>query len=262
MLSVTSKRLGVGVLTFVLSIAAPAGAKANEEVYRKVAPSTALIMKGGGLGTGWVIDVENRLLVTARHVVADGRGGVVNEVDVTLAQLDKNGNVITDLRHYLTNKATLTVKGKVVYDSARRDMALIQLPQLPAGIQALKLATESARPGQNVHVIGNSSFREGGLFAYSYGKVRTTFLFDPPGDAIQAKVVSHQTPTNKGDSGGPVVNDKGEVIGCISQGTTGVTPAKDDPFYAVQVTDYSIDAFEIAEGLRQWQAQRLAAQHR
>jgi S1-C subfamily serine protease len=256
----TMKRLGIGLLALTLSLAAAFPAFANEEVYRKVAPSTAVVMRpDGGHGTGWVIDVQNRLLVTARHVVDDGKGGVFKQVDITLAA-SKDGNVITDWSHYIANKATLTVKGTVVYDSARKDMAIIQVPNLPQGMTALVLAKDPARPGQDVHVIGNSPLREGGVFAYCYGKVRTTFRFDPPGDPILAHVVAHQTPTNKGDSGGAVVNNKGEVVGFISQGTTGEPAPRGNPFHQVQVTDYSINAFEIKAGLDEYTARQVAAE--
>src|SRR5205823_4888879 len=140
-------------------------------------------------------------LVTARHVVADGKGGVFNEVDVTFAQIDETGAIINDAARYLQNKAA--VKGKVVYDSARRDMALIQLPNIPNGLKPLVLSKAPARPGQMVHVVGNSTVNEGSLFAYCYGKVRNTFVYDPPGNPIKARVVAHHAPTNHGDSGGP-----------------------------------------------------------
>jgi hypothetical protein len=81
------------------------------------------------------------------------------------------------------------------------------------------------------------------------GKVRNVFPWRAKQGAISARVVSHHSPTNKGDSGGPVLNNKGEVVAFISQGTIGEPQPPGSDFHMVQVTDLSIAVEEIVLGL-------------
>jgi S1-C subfamily serine protease len=224
------------------------------ELHRKVARSTAWVISSRGFGTGWLVDAGQGYLVTARHVVADGTN-VEKQVQVLFAQFDGDGQVITDRSYYDKNKERLSIRATVVYESLRRDMAVLKLERVPAGVPALPLAARAPRPGQAVHLVGNSSVRHGGLFGYCRGAVRNVFRFDPPGNPILAEVVAHHVPTNQGDSGGAVVNNQGEVVAFISQGTTGGMPTggwTDNQ----QVLDHSICVTEIRLGL---QALRAAA---
>jgi S1-C subfamily serine protease len=235
------------------------------KLHQKVARSTAWIVSPrGSTGTGWLVDAGNRYLVTARHVVQEGRG-IAKTVDVLFAQFNEAGEVITDKGHYEKHKEQLAIKGKVVYESVERDMAVLQLARLPEGVLALPLAARNPLPGQEVHVIGNSSTSFGGLFGYNAGRVRNVFRWVLRSGAIKADVVAHYCPTNQGDSGGPVVNQRGEVVAFISQGTTGgMTPSRvigtvqalqqgqrlaDSPFDVQQVLDHSIAVSEIRTGL-------------
>jgi hypothetical protein len=247
----SNHRLGLGLVAGALSLLASGPARSSEAVYRKVAPSTALVFKsegpfGGGSGTGFLVDAEQRLLITARHVVENTTGGIAPAVIVMFAQT-RNGEVITDADYYRRNRQTLALRGKVVYESVRRDMAVIQVEKLPDGVKPLPLAAEPARPGQMVHVIGNSSERFGGVFSYCRGYVRNVFRYEELG----ARVVATQAPTNRGDSGGPTVNNFGEVVGFAAMSTLGVAPPKDSPFYNLQVTGLSVCVSEIREGLRE-----------
>jgi hypothetical protein len=257
-MSAPAKRLAPGVLALALCLQQAGPARANEELYRKVAASTAVIYKnegpfGGGAGTGFLIDARERLLVTARHVVEKTGGGGAHAVIVIFAET-RDGQVITDVSHYRRHWATLALRGKVVYESVRRDMAVIQVEKLPAGIKALELAAHAARPGQMVHLVGNSSERFGGVFSYCRGYVRNVFRWEDLG----ARVVATQAPTNRGDSGGPTVNNLGEVVGFACMSTTGASPPKESIFHELQVTGLSVCVTEIREGLREMRERQLA----
>src|ERR1043166_1259453 len=100
-------------------------ARANEELYRKVAQATVYVSRndgpqGNGLGTGFLIDANERLVVTARHVV-ETKNGLADVVLVVFAQ-SKDGEVITESEYYRNNWNTLAIRGKIVYESVRRDM--------------------------------------------------------------------------------------------------------------------------------------------
>jgi S1-C subfamily serine protease len=227
-----AKRAAPGILIAALALTAgavavnsgrgqlPVGGQPQQEaaveLHKKVALSTAWVITPRGYGTAWLVDAKQGYVVTARHVVAG-----LKEADLIFAQCKRNGDIITDRAHYERNKATLAVRATVVYQDVRRDMAVLKVHGLLPGIPALSLAARAPRPGQEIHVIGNSSVRHGGLFGYSRGTVRNVFRFDPAGNPILAEVVAHHAPTNQGDSGGPVVNNQGEVVAFISEGTTG-----------------------------------------
>lgn len=89
-----------------------------------------------------------------------------------------------------------------------------------------------------MHVIGNSTGGRGGLFGYNRGFVRNAFLHGQQGSFCFFSLC-HQSPTNHGDSGGPVANDDGELVATISHGTTGGGGERE------QVVDYSVHVKEI-----------------
>jgi hypothetical protein len=232
-----------------LGLIQAAQVRASEELYRKVAPATAYISTSdgpltAGSGTGFLIDAQERLLITARHVV-ETKNGVADAVVVVFAQT-KDGEVVTEADYYRANWKQLAVRGKVVYDSVRRDMAVIQVEKLPEGIKPLELAPQKARPGQTIHVVGNSSVVLGGMFNYCRGQVRNTFRYNLTG----ANVLATHAPTNRGDSGGPVVNNLGEVVGFCSLSTGGAR-SKKDALDGDQLVDLSICVSEIRTGLQE-----------
>src|SRR5262245_53212941 len=95
----------------VATLLAPRTARADEELYKKVASSTVLLYKTGGpingsAGTGFVIDAKERLIVTARHVVENLNGGFAPVIEVMFAQT-RDGEIITEAKHYLSQRPKL-----------------------------------------------------------------------------------------------------------------------------------------------------------
>lgn len=241
----------VWAVTVALCLTAGQAARANEEVYRKTALSTVWVERDDGSNAaGFVVDVEGRLVATARHVVAKGKG-VLSKVDVTFAEADEDGDVITDMAHYTKKGSKGRHSAEVVYESEKSDLAILRVAKLPPNVKALPLAVKQARPGQDVHVVGNSTSKHGALFRYCTGKVSNVFRWTPPGLKTVAQVVAHAAPTNQGDSGGPVVNNKGEVVAFVSTGTTGVEGNdRNNVFHRQQVVDHSICVSELKAGLK------------
>src|SRR5262249_39368720 len=101
---------------------------------------------------------------------------------------------------------------------AKRDLAIIQAQSLPASAPALKLAAASPVPGDVVHSLGNPGVSDA-LWVYTSGTVRQIYvkkMLYANNQFIEARVIDTSSPINPGDSGGPVVNGQGELVGVTS----------------------------------------------
>src|SRR5262249_30545025 len=136
-----------------------------------------------------------------------------------------NDLVIPDRTYYL--EKVRPVKGRVLDTDSRRDLAVIELESLPLQATELKLAARSPLTASTVHTVGNpgTNFPPPGttpdpLWKYTRGEVssvyRKKFSLSQTGQAIDATIVQTTQPINPRDSGGPVVNDKGEVVAVTS----------------------------------------------
>jgi hypothetical protein len=95
---------------------------------------------------------------------------------------------------------------------------------VPEGVKAIPLAATSPDPGDGVHSIGNAG-QSGALWGYVKGTVRQVYrkkwkaeLGPRKVATFEAKVVETDSATNHGDSGGPLLNDKGELVGVTEGG--------------------------------------------
>jgi serine protease Do len=201
-------------LSFIIGLATanPAG-WADADTYTKTVPSTAWIVTSNAddetsHGTGVLVDEEKRLVLTNAHVVGDSRTVALFFADM------KNGAPQVKRKHYLDNVTKLGQPGRVVAVDRRRDLALIEITKVPEGVKAIKLADSSVTPGSSVDVVGNPG---GGdvLWVYTSGTVRSVYdkKFKSNYGEHEFRAVEIQSPIQPGDSGGPVVNAKGELVG-------------------------------------------------
>jgi tetratricopeptide (TPR) repeat protein len=189
------------------------------ELVDRMLQSTAYVLADNSpqpawTGSGWVIDKGRRLMITNQHVVSN-----LDQVYVIFPEYHEE-DVVRDTDHYLRQSSRIAAK--VILSDPARDLAVIQLESLPEGIEALPLASRSPRAGERLHSLGNP---EGEMWLYTEGRVRgvrvKTFYNDDGNLGTirrHCKVVETQSPTNHGDSGGPVVNDRGEIVGVVQGG--------------------------------------------
>jgi S1-C subfamily serine protease/Tfp pilus assembly protein PilF len=215
------RRAPLLLFAVLLSCGRAACDEPGPEAYRRVLRGTAwVITPAKGKGTGWVIDRGRKLLVTNLHVVAEH-----DAVDVFFPAR-RDGRLVTERTYYTENirelrKAGRAVSGRVVRTDAARDLALVELESLPDDVSELKLAAGPPLPGEEVHSVGNRRDLDQ-LWGYTSGQVRQTFRSDEGyfwhGRQLAkgAAVVLAGSPINEGDSGGPVVNGRGEVVGVAS----------------------------------------------
>jgi S1-C subfamily serine protease len=222
-LGINLKNYWIGLTAAALGLAGAAEARADADLYERTLRSTAWVVSPIGkdkvsFGSGALVDVKRRLVVTNFHVVEK------REQAVVFFPRFQAGQLVSDPGAYIKNSDKLAVAGKVLKTDPTRDLAVIELRSLPAGVRALPLARQAPRPGQAVHAIGNSGISDGALWRYSKGEVRQ--VYQKKGKTkndtglefeINARVLESQIPSNKGDSGGPIVNERGELV-AITQG--------------------------------------------
>jgi S1-C subfamily serine protease len=224
----------------------PANLNTGSRVYKHGMKSTVFIMvptaEGVATGTGFLIDNQKRLLATAYHVVDE-----TEEVQIIFPVFKTDRTVIADLEYYQRRVSEIAVRGKVVMRLKSKDLALIQIDQIPEGFQALELSDNRAQPGADLFAIGNPGAAEG-MWIFSDGKVRQIFddykIQYSAGQLVQAAVTLTDIPSNPGDSGGPVLNSEGNLVGLTSGGDS------DDK---IQLMSYSIDVIEIRAMLERYQ---------
>ena len=228
-------RLAVAVPTVATVLLVASAAQADVELYRRTLQSTAWVLaknsEGTSSGTGVLVDAEKKLLITNAHVVGDARAAVIFFPEL------KDGEPYVERSHYLENVRRLGVRGQVVAIDRKRDLALVELQKVPAGILAIEMAEDSASPGERVASIGNPGTTEA-LWVYTSGAVRAVYKkkFRTGAGDHDFRVVETQSPINSGDSGGPVVNNQGQLI-AISQA---ISPK-------ARLVTYFIDISEIKE---------------
>lgn len=156
----------------------------QQALYEQVAPSVVLLGSTRGLGSGFVVTADG-LVLTNRHVVGD---------ETTLEAVLLDGR-----------KGTAVV----VRTSDDLDLALVRL----AGVSAppLRLVpTGDVDIGAWVASVGHGA---GGGWTFTTGMVTNIY---PAGRG--RAVFQTQLPVNPGNSGGPVVDRTGAVIGMVTAG--------------------------------------------
>ena len=177
---------------------------AVQRVVHGAARGTVLIeaLDGGtrvGTGTGWVLDGDERLVVTNAHVVNGGRTFLVGA---------GNGFRV----------------GKVVGVAPCEDLALLRVADA-SELRELPLADGHAvRQGETVVAVGypgNASLEDSltsttGVVSVARTRYREAALDVPR----YPNVVQTDTAINPGNSGGPLLDLEGRVVGVISAGRT------------------------------------------
>jgi S1-C subfamily serine protease len=179
-------------------------------------------------GSGCVVNAEERLLITNHHVIEDAQ-----VVHVAFPDYDSNGAPVGDRDHYVLNHKL--IPAEIVHDQPDLDLALIRVDNMPGNTIAIELAPQFVEPSDDVHTIGNPGASLS-LWNYTEGSVRSprqhrVFTGGEDGDGLKfsGMVFEITNLIGQGDSGGPVVNDKHELVGivCGAQDVVGYTVCLD-----------------------------------
>ena len=147
--------------------------------------------EGQGQGSGFLVDDE--YVVTNEHVVTGA-----DAVDLQYINDDWTGTHLV---------------GTDVYS----DLAVLQVDHAPDGATPLAVTDERPVVGQEVLAVGNPFGLEGSMSQGIVSGVDRT-LDAPDRPFSFANVVQTDAAVNPGNSGGPLVNMDGEVIGVVNAG--------------------------------------------
>lgn len=176
----------------------------SQEIIAKAKPATVELFGkvGDDLvgGTGVIYDAENGRIITNAHVI-EGVSALQVKIGDTLP----------------------TVPARVVGQSPCDDLAVVELAQRPDALQSLPIGDSSTvQGGDDVIALG---------YPASFQHARQQTVSSTEGSVSNPSVVGneigidlpkysslieHQAPINHGNSGGPLVNTEGEVIGINS----------------------------------------------
>lgn len=165
-----------------ISFAAATGEQERIRLVEKTKDAVVKIIDTDGTGSGFIISKDG-LVITNKHVVTDSKSRIVAKVTVVLVDgTEIEANVLGVARH--------------------QDLALIQIPN-QSRLKFLKLAKpETINVGQNVYAIGSPLGIENVFTAGVLNKI------DKSDDNLY-----HDARIASGNSGGPLINSNGEVIG-------------------------------------------------
>ena len=171
----------IATLPFVSNTAvhAQSDEDTNIRVYKLASPAVVSIQSQQGSGSGSIVDAKG-LILTNWHVV---RGATT--VNVTL----------NDKRQF---------RGVVIASSRNPDLAMIRLEGVTENLPTIQIATSSGiQVGQRAFAIGNPF----GRFA---GTLTTGIISRVDSDR---KLLQTDAALNPGNSGGPLLNGRGELVG-------------------------------------------------
>ena len=175
-----------------------------------------IVAPGGSQASGVLIDKELRLAVTNEHVTDDHESVVV-----FFPVRDKNGQLIEE-RDFYANDSNIGVlerlgyatMGRVVAKDSETDLAIIELEGLPETAREIDhdfsfsvhhYMDRNAR----VHVLGNPGDLK--LWRWTGG------FFQGVSTEGAKDILSINADTYQGNSGGPVLNERGMLIGIVSR---------------------------------------------
>lgn len=161
----------------------------QDEQIQQYKQAVVNVSIGDRNGTGFNI-APNGLIITNQHVMDDDKVGLIQFL---------NGNT------YLAD---------VIVSDSEIDISILKIRDDANSLPTLSLETEIAvEEGDSIHVIGNP-------LAFYRIATEGTVLGLTQRESRQLPMLMIQAPIHNGNSGSPVINDKGNVIAVVYATTT------------------------------------------
>ncbi len=193
------------IISLILMLFSQSSATNISEIYKQVKSSVIIVrtnervitpstqqreVRMAGLGSGVLVSSDGRV-ITAAHVV--------HNADEIVVQFE-NGEIIP---------------ARVVSSSPSTDLALLQLEKMPVNPVIVALGnSQDIEIGEQIFIVGAPYGISHSLtVGYISGKREEKIM---AGDAGRIELIQTDAAINQGNSGGPMFNMKGEVIGIVS----------------------------------------------
>jgi serine protease Do len=210
---ITMKRkalFAVMAAAFIITLTAEAIlALTPKEIYQQVSPGVVFIYasegsgKGSG-GTGSIVSGDG-LVVTNAHIFARDSSRVISDLWIFLKPDRVTGNTKRDLAQ--------RYKARIVAYDLDLDLALLKIVNPDTPLTEVSFGdSEKITVGDQAYAIGHPE--QGGLWSLTTGVIsahRSDFAGIPGKDLFQT-----EASINRGNSGGPLLNEQGLMIGINS----------------------------------------------
>jgi putative serine protease PepD len=161
------------------------------DIYKRASSAVVEIQAGNATGTGFVIDADGHV-ITNEHVV-----GSEQTVEIRFADESEE-------------------QGRVVGTDPSTDIALIEVDLTGHNVKPVQLGSSAGvEVGDPVYAIGNPFGLERTLTAGIVSAVNRDIT--APNNFTINDVIQTDAPVNPGNSGGPLLDAAGNVIGVVSQ---------------------------------------------
>jgi serine protease Do len=178
------------------------------EIYEQTSPAVVMVMgfpdsgKSGSGGTGSIIDSKGLVLTNAHVIIEEKTGKPYPRLSVFLKPVRVTGDSKADLARML--------RATVVGYSSPLDLALLKLEGVSGPLPTIDLGeSDRARIGDRVIAIGHPE--QGGLWTLTTGVISAEV--DNFNGVKGKNVFQTETGLNRGNSGGPLVDSEGHMVG-------------------------------------------------
>ena len=202
----------------------------TEEAARLYAPAVVLVKTASGLGSGFFVN-EQGYLITNFHVIA-------GEKKISITQFLKEGKVLRRVVHKDV---------EIVATAPFHDLAILKLTEFETAITPVIFAPdEQLSIGETVFAIGNPLGLERTVTEGVLSQTHRNF-----GGILYLQV---DAPVNPGNSGGPLFNARGQVIGVINmsvptmEGLNFAIPARHSKYILEHIDAFAYDATNPESG--------------
>ncbi len=200
---------------FILSITSPVFAVdfSPKQIYRQAVDAVVLVTaaelksRSHSIGTGAIIRKDGLVITNAHVVYNDELGRIYRKLNVYLKPPRVTGNIQRD--------ATRKYKASIVHYSKSLDLAVLRLNNIPAWLKLKTIEfndSDDVEIGDPVVAIGHPE--QGGLWTLTTGTISSQL--DDFQEVSGKNVFQTETSINKGNSGGPLIDANGYMIGINS----------------------------------------------
>ena len=199
---------GLFVISLIWSTAANGTDLSPREIYERDSPAVVMVMgyadggKKGSGGTGSIIQSDGLVLTNAHVAIDEQTGKPFARLSVFLKPARVTGESTSDLSRM--------VRAKVVAYSQPLDLALLKLDSVTESLPVINVSESGrVRIGDRVVAIGHPE--QGGLWTLTTGVISAEV--DNFNGVKGKHVFQTETGLNRGNSGGPLLDGEGRMIG-------------------------------------------------